>query len=131
MSGATPAAMSAWRWRMASGRIVQGKGLLRLDCDSGDVGATVQQPLLDLDHAGRGVKFAWLLVVEVAPADGRCGVIAHREPRLRHWRQGEVVGCAGAAHLGRYPARLEGIGQHSGPAPGDSEGQHDIEKLAV
>ncbi|HEX3715672.1 MAG TPA: hypothetical protein VHV09_22970 [Trebonia sp.] len=72
-----------------------------------------------------------LLVVEVAAADGGGRVVADRQPGLGDDPGPEVVRGAGAAHPGGHPARVDGVAEHVGPAPGDGEGEHGVEELAV
>jgi hypothetical protein len=43
----------------------------------------------------------------------------------------EVVTGGRAAHPGRYPAGVDGVADHVGPATGNSEGERGDEQLAV
>jgi hypothetical protein len=70
-------------------------------------------------------------VVPVLVGDGGVGVVAGGEPDLGVVAEGEVVGGGRAAHAGRYPAGIDDIAVHVGPAAGDGRGERGDEELAV
>ena len=93
--------------------------------------AVAEELILEGRVAGGRVGRAGLLMVEVAGGDGGGGVVADGEPGLGDRGEREVVGGAGAAHLGGNPAGLNRVGEHARPVPGDGEGQDRVVELAV
>ena len=77
------------------------------------------------------IRLAWLEMIEIAGRRLSIGIVARRKPRLGEMRLIDIIGRAGAAHLGRYPARFQCIRQHIRPQPGDGEGKHGIMQFAL
>lgn len=69
-----------------------------------------------------------LAVIPVSPTRRRGGIVADREPGLREMSHLEIIRRSGAAHLGRYPTRINSVAQNIRPAPSDCEGERcDVE----
>src|SRR3954454_10963102 len=79
----------------------------------------------------RVMRLASLSVVPVTAAGERFRVVAGCEPLLRLVSEVEVVGSAGSAHAGRYPARIDGVAAHVRVQTGHGGGECRDEQLAV
>src|SRR5712692_4730613 len=83
--------------------------------DTGERGQPVHQLVLESQITGLWRGRLSLPVVPVAAAH-RCGcAVADGEPCLREIAHLQVVGCRGAAHLGRDPARIYGVAEYVRP----------------
>src|SRR5215472_9522830 len=58
-------------------------------------------------------------------------VVAGGKPSLGYAPQMKIVGRSGAAHLCRYPSRLQSIGFDVFPAASYGKGEQNIAKLAL
>src|SRR5215469_16422270 len=84
--------------------------------DTGERGQPVHQPVLKSRVASLWRGRLPLPVVPVAAAHG-CGcVVADGEPCLRAVSLLQVVCCTRAAHLGRDPARIDGVAEYVRPS---------------
>src|SRR5271170_7224703 len=79
------------------------------------LGALAEQAVLEFDRMRGRVRLPRTLVIEVASGPVRRRVVADGEPDLRHRGEVHVIGCSGAAHLGRYPSWFERIRAPTGP----------------
>ncbi len=99
--------------------------------DTGERGQPVHQLVLESRVTGFCCGRLPLPVVPVAAADG-CGcVVADGEPGLREVSQLQVTGCCGAAHLGRDPARIDGVAEYVRPGTGQGERERGYLQLAL
>ncbi len=99
--------------------------------DTGERGQPVHQLVLESRVTGFCCGRVPLPVIPVAAADG-CGcVVADGEPGLRQGSQLQVTGCFGAAHLGRDPARIDGVAEYVRPGTGQGERERGYLQLAL
>ena len=89
--------------------------------DAGERGQPVHQLVLESRVAGLWCGRLSLPVVPVAAAHGRGGVVADGESCLREIAHLQIAGCRGAAHLGRDPARIDGVAEYVWPDARDGE----------
>src|SRR5215831_13989093 len=99
--------------------------------DAGERGQPVHQLVLESRVAGLWRGRLPLPVVPVAAAHG-CGcVVADGEPCLREITHLQIVGCRGATHFGRDPARIDGVAEYVRPDPCEGEREGDDVELAL
>src|SRR6266702_3082025 len=90
------------------------------ESDTGERGQPVHQLVLESRVTGLWCGRLPLPVVPVA-AHGGGRVVADGEPYLRAVSLLQVVGGPSAAHLGRNPARIDGVAEHFRPRAREGE----------
>ena len=70
-------------------------------------------------------------MIEVATADFRPGIVAHRQPRLRCIAFLQIIRRATPAHFGGDPARIDGVGVDIRPFARHSHAQHQHMQLGI
>src|SRR6516165_401529 len=118
------------RCRTSSTRRSRSSGASVRKRHAGEARARFDQSMLRSLVASDRVRGAQRLVIEIFAAGARQRLVADRKPRLGQMTLAEVVGCAGPAHAGCDPARLERVGTHGRPAVGDREGENHVVQLA-
>src|ERR1700722_10877425 len=76
------------------------------------------------------VRLPALLMIEILGGDIGLRIVTCGQPRLSQMCLVHVIGRTGPSHLGRYPARLQSIGKHIGPATRDGKSEQRIVQLA-
>src|SRR5260370_470696 len=99
--------------------------------DTGERGQPVHQLVLESRVTGSCGGRLSLPVVPVAAAHGCGGVIADGEPCLREIADLQIAGCRWAAHLGRDPARIDGVAEYLRPDARDGERERGYLVLAL
>src|SRR5258706_5682194 len=84
--------------------------------DAGERGQPVHQLVLEGRVAGFLCGRLPLPVIPVTAAHGGGCVVADGQPRLGEVAHLQVVGCSGAAHLGRDPPWIDGVAEDIWPA---------------
>jgi hypothetical protein len=98
---------------------------------SGDAAAFGQQFLLSPEIRHNRVRCTRALMIEISAARLRQRILARCKPRLSYASLMKIIRRRGAAHLCRYPSRLQRIGFDVFPAARDGKCQQDIAQLAL
>ena len=96
-----------------------------------DPRARCQQPLLNVLVRRCGMRGAGLQMVEILSGHYGFRVVTRCEPCLRPWCCVHIIRRARAAHLGRYPARFQGIGEHVRPHSGDRKRKNHLMQFGL
>src|SRR5690348_9317872 len=108
-------------WAEGSPRIWLDATATLQESETGERGQPVHQLVLESRVTGLWCGLLSLPVVPVAAAHGCGWVVADGEPCLREVSLFQVAGCRGAAHLGRHPARVDGVAEYVRPSTGQGE----------
>src|SRR5258707_10673582 len=99
--------------------------------DAGERGQPVHQLVLESRVTNSCGGRLSLPVVPVAAARGCGGVVADGEPCLGEIARLQIAGCRGAAHLGRDPARIDGVAAYLRPGAREGERERGDVQLAL
>src|SRR5215469_3267229 len=99
--------------------------------EAGEGGQPFDQLVLECRVTGFWRRILSLPVVPVAAAHGCGRVVADGEPCLGEIAHFQIVGRRGAAHLGRDPARIDGVAEYVRPSTREGERERDDVELAL
>src|SRR4029077_922508 len=124
-----PRLATAWRRALPGIWLVVTAGLG--ERDTGERGQAVHELVLESRITGLWCGLLPLPVVPVAAAHRCRCVVADGQPCLREVSHLQVVGRCGAAHLGRDPARIDGVAEYVRPRACEGERERGDMELAL
>jgi hypothetical protein len=106
-------------------------GLLLRQSDTAEALADREESILPGNVVGSCKGVLLPQVVEVLSSYECLRLIACSKPNLRAMCLVQIIGCLGATHLRRDPARLQCIREDARPTPCDTKGEEHIMQLRV